>query len=124
MIYKDECYEIIGICMEVHRVLGRGLREIVYKDAMEYEFNRNRIPFEREKEYKVHYKEIVLAHRFYADFVVFGDLILEIKACESIHQDSINQTLNYIAIARCKLGLVINYGARSLQYRRVILDLN
>jgi len=120
LIYKNECYKVIGICMEIHRILGRGLREIVYKDAMEYEFKKHKIPFKRENEYCVTYKDIILKHNFYADFVVFDDLILEVKACEFIHEDFIPITLNYISIAKSPLGLIINFGAQSLEHRRVI----
>ncbi|MFZ1705210.1 MAG: GxxExxY protein [Saprospiraceae bacterium] len=120
LIFKNECYKVIGICMEIHRILGRGLREIVYKDAMEYEFKKNNIPFVREKEYEVHYKDIILKHNFYADFVVYNDLVLEIKAVDQIHDDFVNITLNYISIAKSPLGLIINFGAESLQTRRVI----
>jgi GxxExxY protein len=120
LIYKTECYKVIGICMEIHRILGRGLREVVYKDAMEYEFKLNKIPFRREVEYNVAYKNTVLKHKFYADFVVYDDLILEIKACEFIHEDFIPITLNYISIAKSPLGLIINFGASSLEHKRVI----
>ena len=107
--------------MEIHRILGRGLSEIVYKDAIEYEFQQKNIPYEREKEFEVEYKEIILKHKFYADFVVYDNLVLEIKAVEGIHDDFIKQTLNYIAIAQSSLGLLINFGTKSLQYKRVIL---
>ena len=120
LIMKHECYNIIGICMEVHRILGRGLREVVYKDAMEYEFKTKKIPFVREKEFCVEYKEIILKHNFYADFVVYDNLILEIKACEFIHEEFIPITLNYISIAKSPLGLIINFGSPSLEYKRVI----
>jgi GxxExxY protein len=110
--------------MEVHNILGKGLSEIVYKDALEYEFKKNNIKFIREKEYNVTYKDIILKHNFYADFVVFDDIILEIKACEGIDKQHVKQTLNYIAIAKSKLGLVINFGAKSLQTQRVILSTN
>jgi len=76
--FQDESYQIIGICMEVHRILGKGLLEIVYKDAIEYEFKENSIPYEREKKYEVEYKGVILPHQFYADFVVFDKIILEI----------------------------------------------
>lgn len=122
ILYKDECYNIIGVCTEIHRILGRGLSEIVYKDAMEYEFQQKNIPYEREKGYEVEYKGVVLKHKFYADFVVYDNLILEIKAVEGIHDDFIKQTLNYIAIANSSLGLLINFGSNSLQYKRVILS--
>ncbi|MCB1718448.1 MAG: GxxExxY protein [Candidatus Competibacteraceae bacterium] len=120
-LYHDQTYQIIGACMEVHKVLGRGLKEIVYKDALQHEFRIRKIPFEREVEYVVAYKDIILPHSFYADFVVFDNIILEIKAMEDIHDEHINQTLNYIAIAKSPLGMVVNFGSGSLQHRRVIL---
>jgi GxxExxY protein len=120
LIYKEECFKIIGICMEIHRILGRGLKEIVYKDAMEYEFKTNKIQFQREKEFSVEYKDIILKHNFYADFVVYNNLILEVKACEFIHDDFIPITLNYISIAKSPLGLIINFGSPSLEYKRVV----
>lgn len=64
LILESEAYEIIGLCMEVHRNLGHGFSEIVYKDALEYEFRKNNISFVREKEFKVHYKDIILPHHF------------------------------------------------------------
>ena len=68
IISKEESYNVIGLCMEVHRNLGNGFLEIVYKDALEYEFRKNNVPFTREKEYVVNYKETILPHKFYADF--------------------------------------------------------
>ncbi|HHE65711.1 MAG TPA: GxxExxY protein, partial [Bacteroidetes bacterium] len=70
LIYKEESFIIIGKCFEVHNNLGPGFLEIVYKDALEFEFKKAGIPYEREKEYIVNYKEIRLPHKFYADFVV------------------------------------------------------
>jgi GxxExxY protein len=95
--------------------------EIVYKDALEYEFTTNKIPFKREKEYIVRYKDIILKHNFFADFVVFDSIILEIKACKSLTEEFSKQTLNYLAITRLKLGLIINFGERSLTYKRIVL---
>ncbi len=120
LIYKEECYRVVGICMEIHRILGRGLKEVVYKDAMEYEFKQHDIPYKREAEYSVNYKDTILKHKFYADFVVYDDLILEVKATEFIHEDFIHLTLNYISIAKSPLALIINFGAPSLEHRRVI----
>ena len=76
LIYKDEAYKIIGICMEVHKQLGRGFSEIVYKDAIVYEFKIKKYPFEREKKYIIRYKNITLEHKFFADFVVFDKIII------------------------------------------------
>ena len=80
IIYKKESYKIIGICMDVHNQLGPGFLEIVYKDALEFELKNANIPFKREKEYAINYKGINLPHKFYADFVVFDKIILEVKA--------------------------------------------
>ena len=79
LVYKEESYSIIGLCMEVHNQLGHGFSEIVYKDALEFEFSENGIVYEREKEYPVFYKGNLLKHKFYADFVVLDKIILEVK---------------------------------------------
>ncbi len=84
LIYKEEFYRIIGLCMEVHGILGKGHSELVYKDALEYEFSVNQILFSREKNYKIQYKDIVLPRGYKADFVVYDTIILEVKAIESI----------------------------------------
>ncbi len=121
IIYKEESYKIVGVCMEVHNNLGKGFLEIVYKDALEYEFRKTHIPFEREKEYIVKYKNIILPHKFYSEFVVYDKIILEIKAVSGIADEHIAQTLNYLKISNNKLGLIVNFGQLSLQYKRVVL---
>ena len=118
---KEETYEIIGLCMEVHKILGKGFNEIVYKEALQFEFIKKKIPFEREKEYEIEYKDIILSKRYYADFVVFDEIILEIKAISQLTTSDVGQTLNYLACSKNKIGLVINFGENSLKYRRVIL---
>lgn len=118
---QQESYEVIGICMEIHRILGKGFAEIVYKDALSYELRSKGIPFEREKEYLVEYKKIILPHRFYADFVVFGSIILEVKAQKGIAEEQYAQIINYLAVSRCPLGLLVNFGESSLAVKRVVL---
>ena len=107
--------------MEVHRELGPGLLEIVYKDALEYEFGLNKIPFTREKKYEVPYKDIVLKRHFFADFVIFGDIILEAKATKAIANEYIAFTLNYMKLAKSPVGLIVNFGCSSLEYKRLVL---
>jgi GxxExxY protein len=121
MFYKEECYKLVGIAMDVHRELGSGFAEIIYKDALEFEFNQRFIPYEREKMYDVNYKGVILPHNFYADLVVYDSIILEIKGVKKIDEKHIGQTLNYLKASGLSLGLVINFGAPSLEYRRVIL---
>jgi GxxExxY protein len=120
IVQKEEYYKIVGICMEVHRHLGGGLLEIVYKDALEYEFRKNDIPFEREKEYFIEYKDIILPHKFYADFVVYEDIILEVKAVTGIVDIHIAQTLNYVRLISGKLGIIANFNSKSLEHKRII----
>jgi GxxExxY protein len=118
---KKETYEIIGVCMEVHRELGHGFLEVVYKDAFEIELIRKSVFFEREKEFSIDYKGIILKHSFFADFVVFNNVIVEIKAAEGeLSDDNIAQTLNYLKVSDCKIGLLINFGRRKLEYKRLI----
>lgn len=118
---KEETYQIIGLCMEVHRILGKGFNEIVYKEALQYEFVKKEIPFEREKEFNIEYKDIILSKRYFADFVVFDEIILEIKAISQLTSSDIGQTLNYLACSKNNIGLVINFGEDSLKYKRVAL---
>ena len=118
---KDEAYQIIGLCMEVHKILGKGHSEVVYKDALEYEFRTNNIPFEREKEYTIQYKEIILPRKYNADFVVYNEIIFEVKAISNLTISDTKQTLNYLASSKNKLGLLVNFGEDSLKYKRIIL---
>jgi GxxExxY protein len=120
LIFKEESYKIIGVCMEVHNWPGSGLPEIVYKDAIEYEFCKANIPFEREKEYIVNYKDIMLPHKFYADFVVFDKIIPEVKAISAIKDEFVAQAINYLSISKNKLALIVNFGEISLSYKRVV----
>ena len=120
-LYQDETYKIIGCCMEVHTNLGKGFNEIVYKDALEIEFELNKIPYQREVGYKIPYKGFILPRRYNSDFVVNEKIILEAKAIESLTSGHIKQTLNYLAVSKLKLALLVNFGEDSLKYKRVIL---
>jgi GxxExxY protein len=121
-LYENESYKIIGILYEVHKNLGKGFSEIVYKDALEYEFHKNNIPFEREKEYKVNYKETILKHKFYANFVVFDKIILEIKSTDSFVNNHYAQCLNYLKVSNNKLALLVNFNQTSVEYKRIIIS--
>ncbi len=107
--------------MEVHNNLGAGFLEIVYKDALEFEFRRTGIPYEREKEYEVNYKNIILPHRFYADFVVYDKIILEVKGVSGIADEFVAQAINYLKVSQNKLALIVNFGELKLSYKRIVL---
>lgn len=121
IFFKQESYKIIGICMEVHNNLGSGFLEIVYKDALAYEFLKEDIPFEREKMYDVNYKGVILPHKFYADFVVYDNIILEVKGCSGIADEFVAQAINYLKVSRKELALIVNFGELKLNYKRIIL---
>ncbi len=120
ILYKEECYAIIGKCIEVHKELGHGFLEIVYKDALELVFQQDGVPYEREKMYEVYFRGILLPHKFYADFVVLDKIILEIKGVKTLTDEHIAQTLNYLKVSGNRLGLLVNFGAGRLEYKRLI----
>lgn len=120
LIYKEECYKIVGICMDVHNHLGAGFLEIVYKDALEYEFVKAGIAYEREKMYEVKYKNRVLPHKFFADFVVHDKIILEVKCGSGIADEFIAQALNYLKVSNNQLALLVNFGELKLNYKRIV----
>lgn len=107
--------------MEVHRELGRGLAEVVYKDAIEHELKLKNIPFEREKKYEVEYKGFILPHYYNADFVVDTQIILEVKAQNGVLEEHYQQVINYLAISKLKLGILVNFGEDSLKFKRIVL---
>lgn len=121
IIHKEKSYEIIGKCMEVHNNLGPGFLEIVYKDALEYEFSKAGIPYEREKKYEVNYKNVILPHKFYADFVVYDEIILEVKGVKAITEEFVAQALNYLKVSQNQLALLVNFGELRLNYQRIVL---
>ena len=120
IIYKEESYAIIGLCMEVHNKLGHGFSEIVYKDALEIEFKENEIFYEREREFPINYKGQILQHSFFADLVVFDSIILEVKCVKSLLDEHVSQVINYLRASDKKLGLLINFGRDKLEYKRLV----
>jgi GxxExxY protein len=117
---KDKTDVIIGIAIEIHKILGFRFLEIVYKDALEYEFQLKQFEFCREKKYVLKYKNIFLPHFFYADFVIFDSIILEIKAKEVIADEDCARTINYLKCSGCKVGLILNFGRIKLGIKRLV----
>lgn len=107
--------------MNVHRELGKGFNEVVYGDALEIEFTDNNILYSRETYYDIHYKGNLLKHQYKADFIIDNKIVLEIKAISSLTDSHVKQTLNYLAVSKLKLGLLINFGEDSLKTKRIIL---
>jgi len=121
LYYKQESFNIIGICMGIHKTLGLGLKEISYKDAMEIDFMEKGISFQREKRFTVQYKGRQLRNPYVADFVIDDRIILEIKSSSAIIETHMAQALSYLAVAGLKLAIVINFGEKSLSWKRILL---
>jgi GxxExxY protein len=120
-LYREDTHRLIGFCMEIHRELGKGHDEIIYKDALVVELNRAHIPFARECKHEISYKGVLLPHFYYADFVIEDKILFEAKAIEKLAEPHIKQVLNYLAASKHRLGLLVNFGADSLEWKRVIL---
>ncbi len=121
ILYKEECYKIIGACMNVHKELGPGFLEAVYQESLAIEFLNQGIPFEKEKEIRIFYKDKLLDKCYKADFLCFGKIIVELKALSELSNDHISQLLNYLKATKLRVGLLVNFGSPSLTYKRLIL---
>jgi GxxExxY protein len=124
LLYKEESYRIIGSCMKVHTVLGSGFLESVYQEALEKQFIKDSIPYEREKLLNVYFDGEKLKKHFKADFVCFNTIIVELKATPFIYEKDMDQTLNYLNATNIKLGLLVNFGQKSLMYKRLLNSYN
>ena len=122
LLFKVEVYAIIGAAMEVHKILGCGFLEPVYQEALEIELRNRDIPFEAQKQLSIYYKDKQLEKTYVPDFISFGEIIIEIKALNHLSSTEESQLLNYIKAANFSLGLLINFGAESLQWKRMVLS--
>jgi len=114
-------FAIIGAAMEVHRVLGAGFLEVFYRDALAIEFGLREIPFVAEAPCPVTYKGHPLRGHYRMDFVCFGSVVVEVKARFGTGPAEQAQVLSYLASAGYQTGLLLNFGAARLEYKRFIL---
>lgn len=113
-------YAIIGAAMEVHRELGHGFLEAVYQEALAIEFARRGIPFEREVELAIHYRDQLLKTKYRADFICYESVVVETKAISQLTSSDQGQVINELKATGMEVGLLINFGAPSLEYRRLV----
>ena len=119
LLHSNETYQIIGAAMEVHKNIGCGFTEPVYQEAFEEELRLRGIPYQREKTFQVTYKGKVLSKNFRVDFVCYDKIIVELKAVQDIVDEHYSQVYNYLKAADLQLGMLINFGKRSLEYKRI-----
>lgn len=120
LLYEEEYYRIVGLCMKVHNKLTKTHKEVIYQDALEIEFIQNNIPYEREKTLSLYYEGKQLKHQFKVDFLLYGCIILEIKATAKVNSSDFKQTLNYIKASEIELAILVNFGSDRLTHQRII----
>ena len=120
ILYKEESYKIVGACMKVHRTLGAGFLEAVYQIALEKEFTSQNIPFSSQVKLPVFYEGESLGKYYVADFICYEKIVVEIKSASFISDPQEKQLVNYLKATGKELGILVNFGAKSLQYKRVI----
>jgi GxxExxY protein len=121
IIYEKESYQIIGACIEVHKELGPGFLEAVYQEVLTIEFSKQNIPFCREKELRLFYKNVSLQKKYKVDFICYDKIIIEVKALSSLITEHESQLINYLRATKLKVGILINFGEKSLKYKRLII---
>lgn len=122
IVFKEESYKIVGAAFKVYNTLGHGFLEAVYQEALEIEFQKQGIPYEREKELKIQYEGVELKQTYKADFVCFGKIIVELKAVNALDDAHRSQVYNYLRATNFKLGLLFNFGnSDELEKERIVL---
>jgi len=123
LMFSDITQKIIGASFEVHKFLGNGFQEVIYQRALAWEMRQVQLDFQREIEQEIFYKELpepIGTRR--ADFVVEGKVLVELKAVAKLEDVHMAQALNYLKAYRLDIGLLINFGSESLEFKRLILS--
>jgi GxxExxY protein len=121
-VRDPETYAVIGACMQVHRTLGHGFLEPIYQDAVEIELLHQQIPHERHPQLKIQYRGVTIASHYEPDFLCFGSVIVELKALSALDSAHDAQVIHYLKATRHERGLLINFGAPQLEFKRLVLS--
>jgi len=122
LLHKDLTGKILGAAIEVHKELGCGFLEALYQEAFEHELKLWRVKFVRQKPHRVAYKDIILRHPYIPDVIVEEKIVVDLKAIREIGVIEEAQMINYLKITNLEVGLIINFGCRSLEWKRLILS--
>ena len=117
--FEEQTQKIINACLEVHNELKSGFLEPVYQEALELEFQLQKIPYEREKKLNIVYKGRKLKKEYFADFFCYDNIIVELKAVSRLENEHKAQVINYLKAINKEIGLLINFGKASLQWERI-----
>ena len=121
LIFKDEVYAIVGAAMEVHRENGPGFAEPVYQECLELELADRKVPFVPRKEMPIFYKDQPIKKTYVADLVAYDKIIVELKALDKLTSREEAQVINYLKVSKLEVGVLINFGAASLEWKRIVL---
>ena len=117
--YSELTGKIIGCAMEVHKILGNGFQEVIYQRALAIEMSQQGLDFSREHEMKIYYKDYEIGTRR-VDFLVDDKIMVEVKALVNLEEVHLAQAKNYLEAYNLEVGLLINFGAKSLQFKRIM----
>ena len=120
LVFEKETYHIIGACIKVHKHLGKGFDEAVYKEAIAHELSKAEVPFEQQKKLNIYYNGNKLDSHFVADFVCFKKILVEIKSFDFLNLNIKKQSINHLKSTNFEVGLLINFGENSLKWKRLI----
>ena len=116
LLYPTESKKLLGLAMQLHRELGCGFKEKVYQDAFEVLLLENDIPYIREAHITLNFHGVTLEHDFFYDFLCYDKIGIELKALQELDGECESQIINYLHVSNHQLGLLLNFGAKSLEY--------
>ena len=117
-LYSQQMGEVLKLCFEVHKTIGGGMLEPIYQECLEYEFQKNNIPYEREKVLSLQYKDIILEKTYKADFLCYDNIVLELKSVYDLSSEHRFQLYNYLRITKKPVGILVNFGVEGLQFEK------
>ncbi len=123
ILFKNEVYRIIGACLAVHSDKGNGYAEPVYQDCLEIELPHQGIPFDAQRNFRIHYRGVQLRHTYTPDLLCYDQIVVELKAVKVLTDEHRAQVLNYLKVTGLQLGLLVNFGSPGrLEWERIVLS--